>query len=77
MKQNDLGTSLVLLSILVGFILVSGITWKIIVPIFSSGAAIAVSIILSSRLTKPEILEKYLHVQEYKFNRIYAWLDPF
>ncbi|WP_342429201.1 FtsW/RodA/SpoVE family cell cycle protein [Neobacillus sp. FSL H8-0543] len=76
MKQNDLGTSLVLLSILAGFILVSGITWKIILPIFSSGAALAVSLIYLV-VYKPEILEKYLHVQEYKFNRIYAWLDPF
>ncbi|MDF2856954.1 MAG: cell cycle protein [Neobacillus sp.] len=76
MKQNDLGTSLVLLSILVGFILVSGITWKIILPIFTSGAAIAVSMIYLV-VYKPELLEKYLHVQEYKFNRIYAWLDPF
>jgi rod shape determining protein RodA len=76
MKQNDLGTSLVLLSILVGFILVSGITWKIIIPIFSFGAAVATSMIYLV-VYKPEILEKYLHVQEYKFNRIYAWLDPF
>jgi rod shape determining protein RodA len=76
MKQNDLGTSLVLMSILVGFILVSGITWKIILPLFSSGASLGVFIIYLV-VQRPDILEKYLHVQEYKFNRIYAWLDPF
>jgi rod shape determining protein RodA len=76
MKQNDLGTSLVLLSILVGFILVSGITWKIIFPIFSFGASLGTFIIYLV-VKRPELLEKYLHVQQYKFNRIYAWLDPF
>jgi rod shape determining protein RodA len=76
MLQNDLGTSLVLLSIFVGFILVSGISWKIILPIFSSGASLAV-LILYLVVEKPELLEKYLHVQTYQFNRIYAWLDPF
>ncbi|MEH7112514.1 FtsW/RodA/SpoVE family cell cycle protein [Neobacillus niacini] len=76
MKQNDLGTSLVLLSILVGFIIVTGITWKIILPIFTTGASLGAFIIYLV-VQRPDILEKYLHVQEYKFNRIYAWLDPF
>lgn len=76
MLQNDLGTSLVLLSILVGFILVSGITWKLIFPIFTSGLSIG-GLLIYLVVQKPELLEKYLHVQQYKFNRIYAWIDPF
>ncbi|OLS34248.1 FtsW/RodA/SpoVE family cell cycle protein [Bacillus sp. MRMR6] len=73
MMQPDLGTSLVLISILVGFILVSGITWKIIFPVFLLGASLAGSI-LYLVITKPELLEK--HVDTYQFNRIYSWLDP-
>ena len=46
MKQPDLGTSLVYLSILAAIILVSGITWKLILPIFAGGATIAGSIFI-------------------------------
>ncbi|MEH7331434.1 FtsW/RodA/SpoVE family cell cycle protein [Neobacillus drentensis] len=75
MLQPDLGTALVILSILTGMILVSGITWKIILPIYSFFASLA-GLIFYLVLQKPEFLEKYLHVQTYQFNRIYAWLDP-
>jgi rod shape determining protein RodA len=75
MLQPDLGTGLVILSILTGLILVSGISWKIILPIYSTGAAIGTSI-LYLVIQKPEILEKYLHVPSYQFQRIHAWIDP-
>ncbi|MFK9092647.1 FtsW/RodA/SpoVE family cell cycle protein [Bacillus salipaludis] len=75
MLQPDLGTALVILSILTGLILISGISWKIIIPIYSAGASFA-ALIFYLVLIKPEFLEKYLHVQTYQFNRIYAWLDP-
>lgn len=75
MMQPDLGTALVILSILTGMILVSGISWKIILPIYSSGATFA-ALIFYLVLKNPEFLEKYLQVQTYQFNRIYAWLDP-
>ena len=35
MKQPDLGTSLVLCAIFVGMVFISGVSWKILVPIFS------------------------------------------
>ncbi|MEH7354159.1 FtsW/RodA/SpoVE family cell cycle protein [Neobacillus drentensis] len=76
MLQPDLGTALVILSILTGIILISGISWKIIIPIYSAGASLA-ALIFYLVLIKPEFLEKYLHVQTYQFNRIYAWLDPY
>jgi rod shape determining protein RodA len=75
MKQPDLGTALVILSILTGIILVSGITWKIILPIYSVGAGLAGTIFYFV-IWKPELLEKYLKVKTYQFNRIYAWIDP-
>lgn len=72
---EDLGTALVIMAILTGVILVSGISWKIILPICSVGASF-VALIFYLVLNKPEILEKYLHVEAYQFNRIYSWLDP-
>jgi rod shape determining protein RodA len=74
--KQDLGTSLVFLAILLGMIFISGITWKLLVPIFSIGTAL-ISVIFYFVLLKPEILEKYLGVKQYQFSRIYSWLDPY
>jgi rod shape determining protein RodA len=74
--KQDLGTSLVFLAILLGMIFISGITWKLLVPIFSIGSAL-ISVIFYFVLLKPEILEKYLGVKQYQFSRIYSWLDPY
>lgn len=76
MQQPDLGTSLVFIAIMLGMIFISGITWKILLPIFSFGITF-VSVIFYFVLWKPEILEKYLGVKEYQFGRIYSWLDPY
>ena len=76
MLQPDLGTGLVILSILTGIILVSGISWKLILPIYGFGASLG-AFIFYLVLKKPDLLEKYLHVQTYQFNRIYSWLDPY
>ncbi|MFJ5759722.1 FtsW/RodA/SpoVE family cell cycle protein [Neobacillus sp. NPDC093182] len=74
--KQDLGTSLVFIAILLGMIFISGITWKLLVPIFSIGTAL-ISVIFYFVLLKPEILEKYLGVKQYQFSRIYSWLDPY
>ncbi|WP_042357651.1 FtsW/RodA/SpoVE family cell cycle protein [Bacillus rubiinfantis] len=76
MLQPDLGTGMVILSIVTGIILVSGISWKIILPLYGAGATFATFIIYLV-LAKPELLEKYLKVKSYQFNRIYSWLDPY
>lgn len=76
MQQPDLGTGLVFISILLGMIFISGITWKILVPIFGTGITL-ISVIFYFVLWHPEILEKYLGVKEYQFGRIYSWLDPY
>ncbi|NYE03737.1 rod shape determining protein RodA [Bacillus niacini] len=74
--KQDLGTSLVFIAILLGMIFISGITWKLLVPIFSVGTAL-ISVIFYFVLLKPEVLEKYLGVKQYQFSRIYSWLDPY
>ena len=75
MLQPDLGTSLVMLAIMTGVIFVSGISWKIILAIYGLGVTLA-GVILYFVIWAPQILEKYLHVKSYQFDRIYAWLDP-
>ncbi|UAC48461.1 rod shape-determining protein RodA [Bacillus aquiflavi] len=75
MLQSDFGTSLVILAILLGMILISGITWKIIFPLFTLTSAVIAAIIYFV-IWNPEMLEKYLKIQPYQFLRIYAWLDP-
>lgn len=75
MLQPDLGTALVMLAILAGMIFVSGITWKIILPLFSTGLFTGVLIIYFI-LKIPEVIEHYLKVKPYQFLRIYAWVEP-
>lgn len=74
--QNDLGTTLVLCAIIVGVIVVSGITWKIIGPLFIAGIVIGGSIILSM-IYKPSLIENVLGVKTYQLGRINSWLDPY
>ncbi|MEH7299477.1 MULTISPECIES: FtsW/RodA/SpoVE family cell cycle protein [Neobacillus] len=74
--KQDLGTSLVFLAILLGMIFISGISWKLLTPLFSVGVLL-IGTIFYFVLWNPELLEKYLGVKQYQFNRIYSWLDPY
>ncbi len=74
--QNDFGTMLVFFAILGGLIIVSGITWRIILPsmiaIFGvAGTALALVIPEAGR----RILEK-VGFQAYQFSRVDTWLHP-
>ncbi|MFZ3589487.1 FtsW/RodA/SpoVE family cell cycle protein [Bacillus sp. DJP31] len=73
--QPDLGTTLVMMAITVGLIFMSGISWKILFPIFTM-ISVVTSAIFYFVLNAPHLLEKYLHVKQYQFGRIYSWLDP-
>lgn len=75
MQQPDLGTSLVFLAIMLGMIFVSGITWRLLVPIFGTGLTL-IGAIFYLVLAKPELLENF-GVKQYQFGRIYSWLDPY
>lgn len=74
--KEDLGTSLVFLAILLGMIFISGISWRLLVPIFSVGIVLILAIFYFI-LWNPALLEKYLGVKQYQFGRIYSWLDPY
>lgn len=74
--QNDLGTTLVLCAIIVGIMLVSSITWRILAPIFVTIAVIGSSIVLAI-IYKPSLIEKALHIKMYQMGRINSWLNPY
>lgn len=75
--QKDLGTALVFVAILSGLILLSGISWKIILPILGMfSAGVAGFLFVFTRKWGREFLFE-LGMDNYQLNRIAAWLDPF
>lgn len=77
LAQKDFGTMLVFLAIFGGVFLMSGISWRIIIP------ALAIIVILAGGVlflvmtdTGRDILT-HIGFQEYQFKRIDSWLDPF
>lgn len=73
--QHDFGTMLVFIAIVGGVILVSGITWKIIIPLYGIVILIATATILM--VVTPwgrSILGHFF--QAYQFARINSWLNP-
>ncbi|SDN39330.1 rod shape determining protein RodA [Psychrobacillus sp. OK028] len=76
MTQPDLGTSLVFLAITVALIIVAGITWKIILPIFLGGIGIG-ALLLWMAVYMQDFLADNFGFNPYQFARIYSWLDPY
>ena len=74
--QNDLGTTLVLCAIIAGVMLVSGITWRILAPLFIVAFVNGSSIILAI-IYKPSLIENLLGIKMYQMGRINSWLDPY
>ena len=74
--QNDLGTTLVCLAIIVGILIVSGITWKILAPIFLTIMFVGGFFILSI-IYKPSLIESGFGIKTYQLGRIASWLDPY
>lgn len=74
--QNDLGTTLVICAIIVGIMLVSGITWRILAPLFIAAFVFGGTIILAI-IYKPTLIESLLGVKMYQMGRINSWLDPY
>ncbi|WP_225418431.1 FtsW/RodA/SpoVE family cell cycle protein [Lacticaseibacillus daqingensis] len=74
--QKDFGTSLVFAAIFAGVVLVSGITWKIILPIGLVAGGIGTGTILLVTQDWGRKILANVGFQEYQFKRIDAWLDP-
>lgn len=76
MLQNDLGTTLVYLAILAGIILVSGIRWRLLLPLILLTGGTAVLIIYLAVYHR-DFLQNVFGVKDYQFSRIDTWLDPY
>lgn len=76
MQQPDLGSSLVFIAITAALIVVAGISWKIILPVFFGGTGLA-TVLLWMALFAQDFLEEKLGFSPYQFARIYSWLDPY
>ena len=74
-EQNDFGTMLVFIAIVGGVILVSGITWKIIVPVFAIVFIIGASAILLVVTPGGQAFLGHFF-RAYQFQRINSWLSP-
>ncbi|MGJ7920148.1 FtsW/RodA/SpoVE family cell cycle protein [Neobacillus sp. LXY-4] len=74
--KEDLGTSLVFIAIMLGLVFISGITWKLLLPIFGTGATLVAGIFYLV-VSRPDILQNVLGVDQYQLYRIYSWLDPY
>lgn len=73
--QPDLGTALVFIAITLAIVIVSGISWKIILPSFG-GVAFIGATLLWMTLNMQELLGRF-GLKPYMFERIYTWLDPY
>ena len=76
LSQNDLGTVLVLVAIILGMVVASGISWWLILPTLIVFVSIGVTTILGI-LYRPDIIQNLLGVQSYQLERIYTWLRPY
>lgn len=76
MLQNDLGTTLVYASILAAVIFLSGIQWKILLPVIITVTVVAGGTIFMVVYNR-DFLENVFGFQSYQFSRIDTWLDPY
>lgn len=75
-NQPDLGTSIVFIAISAAIILVAGISWKIILPVFVTGAAMG-GTLLWAAIYAQDFLQDKFGFDPYQFKRVYSWLDPY
>ena len=75
--QSDLGTALVFVAIFSGIVLLSGVSWKIILPIFLTGLALFLTFIFIFTSEGGRAFLHSLGMPTYQINRILAWLHPF
>ena len=73
--QNDLGTTLVFLMILGGVLIMSGISWKILLPIIIVVGLIGAILIYLVVYNRQILLN--IGFKNYQFARIDSWLDPY
>ena len=75
--QSDLGTALVFVAIYGGIVLLSGVSWKIILPVFLTGILLLGGFLFIFISDGGRAFLHNLGMPTYQINRILAWLHPF
>lgn len=74
--QHDLGTNLVIMAITAGIILISGVSWKILLPVFLFVVIVGGGLVALAGFF-PDVLVKSGLFGQYQMARIQNWLNPF
>ncbi|MEQ7275406.1 FtsW/RodA/SpoVE family cell cycle protein [Enterococcus thailandicus] len=77
MAQDDFGTMLVFLAIFGGIFLMSGISWKIVIPVVVIALVVGAGLIYLVTTEGGRDLLYKVGFKSYQFARIDSWLDPF
>lgn len=75
--QHDFGTLLVYVAILGGIFIMSGISWKIILPTIALFVALSGTVLYLVTTENGRAFLYHLGVKQYQLFRIDSWLDPF
>ena len=75
MLQPDFGTTLVFVAITAGILLVSGISWKIIIPVFLLMVVVGVAVILLVFTSEGQTILRH-YFKTYQLERIKSLSDP-
>ena len=75
--QSDLGTALVFVAIFSGIVLLSGVSWKIIIPVFVTAVTVVAGFLAIFISKGGRAFLHQLGMPTYQINRILAWLNPF
>ncbi|MGT2667554.1 FtsW/RodA/SpoVE family cell cycle protein [Streptococcus rifensis] len=75
--QKDLGTALVFVAIFAGMVLLSGISWAIILPVIILGILLIGGFVIVFSQEEGRVFLHNLGIDTYQLNRVSAWLDPF
>ncbi|AWN18596.1 FtsW/RodA/SpoVE family cell cycle protein [Streptococcus sobrinus] len=75
--QKDMGTAMVFMAILAGLIVLSGVSWRIILSaLLVAGLGFGLFLLIFTSDWGKEWLY-HMGMETYKINRVAAWLDPF
>ncbi|AST96938.1 rod shape-determining protein RodA [Shouchella clausii] len=74
LKQPDLGTALVIGSVIATMLLMSGIRWRILLSLVGM-AIVGVAFLVYMHEAHFEFFSEYL-IEPHQLDRIYGWLDP-
>lgn len=74
-KQPDLGTTLVFIFIAGILIILSGVDWRLIAVILTTGIAAATAAVLLI-VNFPDFAQNVLKIEPHQINRVLTWFDP-